>query len=299
MRRRPLEGRTVVITASRRATEQASLVSRLGGSPYVVPTVGISLTPDEGEVERFLRSIIREGVDFAVFMTGPGVQALMLMARKLLVQEALVGTLNSERTTVVARSGKPKEVLVRFGIEVDALPPRDQATAAGIVALLRERDLSRKRVAILWHGAHTYSMREELLSAGVESVLECSTYAYSHQLDSRGAGVLKDMGFSVVPPSEEAVLRLIGEIIGRERVVDAMTFTSPPAARHFFEVAAQHGMVEDLKLALNEGVCIAAVGPSTKVAVEDRGVKVHVVPQLQAMGAMITALAEYFEKRIE
>ena len=275
------------------------MVSKLGGSPYVVPTVGISLTPDEGEVERFLRSIIDEGVDYAVFMTGPGVQALMLTAKRHRMQEAFVGTINSERTTVVARSGKPKEVLARFGIEVDALPPRDQATAAGIVALLRQRDLSRKRIAILWHGAHTDSMREDLLSIGAGSVLECSTYAYSHQLDGQGADVLKAMGFNVAPPSDEGVFRLICEIVRRERVVDAMTFTSPPAARHLFEVAEEHGMEEELRLALNGGVCIAAVGPSTKKAVEDRGVKVQVVPQLQAMGAMITALAEYYERRAD
>lgn len=247
--RHPLEGRTVVITASRRATEQATVVSKLGGSPYVVPTVGISLT------------------------------------------------LNSERTTVVARRGKPKEALARFGIEVDAQPPRDQATAEGIVALLSQRELSRKKVAILWHGAHSDSVREELLTAGVESVLECSTYAYSHQLDLRGADVLKSMGFTVAPPSDDSVLRLIDEIIKRRRVIDAITFTSPPAARHLFEIAEEHGIEEELRLALNEGVCIAAVGPSTKKAVEDRGVHVHVVPQLQAMGAMLTALTEYFEKR--
>ena len=297
--RRPLEGRTVVITASRRAIEQASIVSKLGGSPYVVPTVGISLTPDEGEVERFLRAIIDEGVDIVVFMTGPGVQALMLIAERHLLLEALVRTLNSEHTTVVARSGKPKEALARFGIDVDALPPRDQATAVGIVGLLRQLGLSRKRVAIFWHGAHSDSMTEELLSAGAAIVQECSTYAYSHQLDGRGADVLKSMGFNVTPPSDEGVLRLIGEIVRRERVVDAMTFTSPPAARHLFEVAEEHGMEEELRKALNEGVCIAAVGPSTKQAVEDRGVRVHVVPQLQAMGAMITALAEHFGERID
>ncbi len=275
------------------------MVSNLGGTPYVVPTVGISLAPNEDQVERFFRTIIDGGVDCAVFMTGPGVHALMLTARRHLMQEALVETLNSERTIVVARSGKPKGALATFGIEVDALPPRDQATAAGIVALLRVRELSRKKVAILWHGAHSDSVREELLSAGAESVLECSTYAYSHELDGTGADVLKSMGFNVAPPSDDSVLRLIGEIIRRERIVDAITFTSPPAARHLFEIADEHGMEEELRLALNGGLCVAAVGPSTKQAVEDRGVHVHVVPQLQAMGAMITALAEYFEKRAD
>ena len=52
---RPLEGLTIVVTGSRRATEQSALVMNMGGSPYVVPTVGISLPSDDSEIEPLLR----------------------------------------------------------------------------------------------------------------------------------------------------------------------------------------------------------------------------------------------------
>ena len=294
---RPLEGRTIVITASRRASEQASLVSRLGGSAYVVPTVGISLAPDDGGVEKFLRSITEIGTDYVVFMTGPGVHSLLLAARKLLVEEELVRMLNSKGVKVVARSGKPKTVLARFGIKVDAMPPPGQATTEGVVSTLRRFGLSGKKVAIMWHGAHPSSTREELISAGAESVLECSTYSYSRRLDGQGADLLSSMGFSAVPPEDERLLSLIRELIAGERVVDAITFTSPPAVRHFFEAAEERGLEEELRLSLSGKVCLAAVGPSTKKALEEHGVEVDVVPGLQAMGAMMTALGEYFGRR--
>src|SRR5439155_25197581 len=133
-----------------------------------------------------------------------------------------VKMLNSKSVTVVARSGKPKGALSRFGIKIDAMPPPDHATADGVVAVLRRLGLQGKKVAIMWHGAHPSSMREELITAGVEGVLECSTYSYSHTLEEEGADLLRSMGFSAVPPEDERVLRLIRELIGEERVVDAI-----------------------------------------------------------------------------
>ncbi len=293
---RPLEGLTVVITASRRAAELASLVSNMGGSPYVVPTVGISPIPDDEEAERFLKSIIEEGADYVVFMTGPGVHTLMLSATRHRLQEKFAEILNSKRVTVVARSAKPKAVLAKLGIKVDAMPPRDQATARGVLSLLEEREIFGKKVAILWHGAHSDFVRDELVAAGAERVLECSTYVYSHKLDSEGADVLRSMGFNFSPPSKDSVVRLIREIVNGERLVHAITFTSPPAARNLFEVAEELGMEEELRIALGR-VCVVAVGPSTKEAVEEHGVYVQVMPRIPAMGAMVMALAERVGKR--
>ncbi len=283
-----------MVTGSRRANELSTLVSNLGGTPYVVPTVGISLAADDGEIAPFLGELVL-GVDYAVFMTATGVRAMMNAAERLGLKRAVIEALNSPKTTVVARSGKPRGELARLGVTVGPSPPADEATASGVLRLLEARGLKAKKVAIVWHGSVDRALRKGLLSAGAGDVRECLTYRYSKVLQSEGAEVLRAMGFRHEAPDEQAVLRLAEEIVGRERRIDAVTFTSPPAVSNLFEVAAEHGLEGRLAEALGGGkIAIVAVGPSTRRELEEgHGVKVDVMPEVSAMGAMTRALADY------
>jgi uroporphyrinogen-III synthase len=299
----PLGGLTIVVTGSRRALEQSTLVSNLGGTPYVVPTVGISIPRDDSEIEPFLRELVGAGgvADYAVFMTATGVRAMMLAADRLGMKQAVLDALNSNRTAVIARSGKPRGELARTGIKVDASPPREEATASGILRLLQAKGLAGKRVAVLWHGSKNSALREGILAAGGRDVFECLTYHYSKVLEPEGAEVLGSIGFRYEAPDERKVVQLIQEIVEKKRRIDAITFTSPPAVANLFEVAAEHGLDERLKDSLRgrEDVTIVAVGPSTKGELEEHGVRVDVMPEVSAMGAMMNALAEYVKKGLE
>ena len=296
---RPLEGLTIVVTGSRRAAEQSALVSNLGGIPYVVPTVGISIPADDSEVEPFLLKLTSgEGVDYAVFMTATGVRTMVLAAERLGLKEAVIQSLNRGGTTVVARSGKPRGELAKQGVKVDASPPREEATAKGIVDLLKKRGLRGKTVAILWHGSKSESTAKQMLAAGASEVSECLSYHYSRELESDGAEVLGSMGFNYKAPEEEAVLKLVEEVTTGGRRIDALTFTSPPAVSNLFEVAGEHGLEEKLVEVLGERrIVVAAVGSTTEGELEEHGVKADVVPGISAMGAMTNALAAYFRER--
>ena len=289
-----------MVTGSRRASEQSALVSNLGGTPYVVPTVGISIPSDDSEIEPFLRELVGDdGADYSVFMTATGVRAMMMAAERLGLRKAVLDALNSKRTTVVARSGKPRGELARTGIKVDASPPVDEATASGILKLLRARGLADKRVAILWHGSKNPALGEGVLASGGRRVFECLTYHYSTSLGPEGAEVLRSIGFRFKAPEEGMVVQLIQEIVERRRRIDAITFTSPPAVSNLFEVAAEHGLDGRLRDALKErsDIAIVAVGPSTKGELEEHGVRVDVMPAVSAMGAMMNALAAWAKAR--
>jgi uroporphyrinogen-III synthase len=293
---------TIVVTGSRRAPEQSALVTNLGGIPYVVPTVGISIPRDDTEIEPFLRELTgREGADYALFMTATGVRAMMLAAERLGLKKAVLDALNSPRTVVVARSGKPRGELARTGIKVDASPPMEEATADGILRLLRAKGLARKRVAVLWHGSRNETLKDGILESGGRDVFECLAYHYSTLLEPRGAEVLGSIGFRYKAPEEKAVVRLIHEIVERSRRIDAITFTSPPAASGLFEVAADHGLEEQLRQALKESadVVVVAVGSSTRSELHELGVRVDVTPEVSAMGAMMNALAAHVKERLE
>ena len=133
------------------------------------------------------------------------------------------------------------------------------------------------------------------MQSGGKDVLECLTYHYSTVLEPEGAEVLGSIGFRYLAPDEKAVVQLIHEIVERKRKIDAITFTSPPAAASLFEVAADNGLEDKLRRALNErtDIIVVAVGASTRSELEELGVRVDVMPKVAAMGAMMNALAEH------
>jgi len=282
-----LKGLKIAVTGSRRATELARLVSSHGGSPYVAPTVGIESSSSlNTEVERFCSVLAQRQVRFAIFMTGPGVYALLSAARGLGREKEILGALSQIR--VVARSSKPKDALSKHGIRVDLVPA--EATSDGILEMLSQHDLRGGVVVVVSHGSDSSYLGSGLTEMGAE-VIEFSAYSYSLETGSSGAQILDSMRFSPVLPHEADVVELIEEII--DGGIDAITFTSPPSAKNLFAVASGNGRLEPLRAALNSRVTVVAVGPPTREAVEAGGVAVDVVPSVYKMGPMIKAMCEY------
>lgn len=283
----------MAITSSRRAYELAHIVESFGGRPYLAPTIGIEadLQKPKEDVIRFISKVTTGNVDYAVFMTAPGVFSLFSIAKKLGLEEKLILALS--KVTVVARSLKPKMALKKFGAEVSMVP--DENTAKGISRLLLTTGVLGKKVAILWHGDYPQQLKDELYKAGAESVIEASTYRYSLSLKKEGASILKSMGYDYVAPNEKKVIRLIRDIIAGK--ISSITFTSPPSVRDLFKIAEVNHMSLALKTSLNTSVVVVAVGPSTKSALEENSVSVHVMPAIFKMGPMIKALDEYIGRK--
>ncbi len=282
-----LEGLTVAVTGSRRASELARLISNFGGVPYVAPTVGIEVGEEvDREVEALVPRIVGGEIDYAVFMTGPGVHLLMSKAKQLGLERELVEALN--RIWVVGRSQKPQKVLEGCGVRVSLVP--DDNTSEGIAAAMKGLDLRGKTVAIVWPGAPQPVLRDAL-EAGGATVFEAMAYQYSDELEARGAETLEALGFKSVRPEAERVLQLIADVV--RRMIHIITFTSPPSARNLFRMADAHGMGAELRRCLNEAVLVVAVGVPTRSAIEEHGVHVDVMPEVFKLGAMVRATVEY------
>jgi uroporphyrinogen-III synthase len=280
---------TIAITASRRASELAHIIKSFGGRPYLAPTIGIEAYLDEPkeDVLKFLDKAIAGEVDYAVFMTAPGIFSLFTIAKRLGLAEKLIHSLSE--VAIFARSLKPATALKKHGIKVSMIP--EENTARGISRLLITRGIVGKRIAILWHGDYPQHLREELYKAGAKSVIEASTYRYSINLEKEGASILKSMGYNYAVPSEKRVIRLIHDIVARK--IDSITFTSPPSVNDLIKIAQANRLSHVLKKSLNTHVVIVAVGPSTKNALEENGITVDVMPQIAKMGPMVKALDEY------
>lgn len=283
----PLDGLTVAITGSRRASELARLIISFGGIPYLAPTVGIEIHEGvDRQVEGLVRHIVGGAIDYAVFMTGPGVYRLMSTAEQLGLGREVVAILN--RIVVVARSHKPEKVLERYGVRGSVVPSDN--TSEGIAEEMAKFELKGKGVAILWYGASQPILRETLERRGAR-VFEAMAYEYSLQLEKRGAEVLQAVGFQSIPPDEGRILQLIYDL--GEGTIHIITFTSPPSARNLFRIAEDHGRAQDLRQSLNEHVLVVAVGPPTRRAIEEHGVTVDVMPEVYKLGPMVRALIEY------
>ncbi len=282
-----LRGLTVAVTGSRRATEQAELISKFGGVPYVAPTVGIEIQEDTDlQTEELVRRMVGRDFEYAVFTTGPGVYRVMSTAEKLGLESQLVDVLN--RTYIVARSPKPQKVLERYGVRVGLVASDN--TSEGIAAEMEKFDVRDKSVAIVWYGESHPIIRETLERSGAK-VYEALAYMYSLELGSRGAEVLAAVGFKSIPPEDRKILQLIDDLVNG--TIHIITFTSPPSARNLFRFAEAHGLDEDLRRSLNEDVLVVAVGPPTRRAIEEHKVSVDVMPDLYKLGPMVRATVDY------
>ena len=289
----PLNGITVAITSSRRAWELAHIIKSFGGKPYLAPTVGIDaeLHVPSHKVLEFLNRVTNEDFNYIVFMTAPGVFSLFSIARRLGIEEKLLRSLS--RSTIIARSSKPKMALEKYGAQVNLMP--DENTATGISKLLLTKGVAGKKIAVLQHGNGTHELGDALYAAGAKAVIEASAYRYSSNLKKEGASILESMGYNYLAPSRKRIIRLINDIIAGN--ISSITFTSPPSVHDLLSVAKVSDISEQLKYSLNKNVVVVAVGPSTRSALEKYHIKVDVMPQTFKMGPMIKALEEFVVRR--
>jgi uroporphyrinogen-III synthase len=171
---------------------------------------------------------------------------------------------------------------------VDLVPA--EATSDGILLALKERGVRGETIGILSHGADSSRLKVGLEEMGAE-VITFSAYSYSLETDSSGAQILDSMKFNAVMPTRSRVLELIEEIL--EGRIAAITFTSPPAARNLFAIASDNGMIDQLRNAMNSKTIVVAVGPPTRAAIEEGGVRVDVVSPIYKMGPMVKAMSDH------
>lgn len=282
-----LRGITVAITSSRRASELASIVQKLGGVPYIAPTIGITSNVTlTSECDKFIETVNHKKMHFFIFMTGVAVFKLFQNVEKSHQLDNVIEKLRD--TVVIARSNKPATELRKFGISTNFVPVMN--TLEGVFDLLRKFDVKNKNIGILWHGDFSVSFRGKLESLG-SKVFEFSSYSYSLSLEEKNAIMLKEMGYNYVAPAEDKIKELLEDIV--RGAIDAITFTSPPAVNELFEFAKRNNKIDSLKHRLNHNLLVVSVGPSTSKMLEKFQIKVDVMPSTYRMGAMVKELADF------
>jgi uroporphyrinogen-III synthase len=288
-----LHNLTVGITSSRRAAELAHIVKSFGGIPYIAPTVGlVDAGTNTIETKYILETVVSTAVDYFIFMTGPSIHYLFKIAEALGLKNALVRCICN--STVISRSHKPSAVLHAYGIQTDLMP--EDNTMKGIIDILKTKKISKKRVVVVGSACSNKSLKneKELREA---TVVELPLFRYSSLLDKTADNILKDMGYRHQKPEIGSILKLINDLIQGD--VQVITFTSPPSVLGLMHVGTIENNLPRLRNALNEGVIVVSVGPSTTETLEQNGINVDVVPKVFRIGPMISALTQYLSANMK
>jgi uroporphyrinogen-III synthase len=265
----PLAGCTVAVTAERRREELAALLERRGARVVSAPAIRVVPLADDGELVAATRAVLAAPVDLVIATTGVGFRGWLETAGAW--DLPLVEHLRSAR--VLARGPKARGAIRGAGL-VDAWAPESESSAEVLAHLLSgaEGPLEGRRIAVQLHG----DPLADVVAA----------------LRDRGAEVLTVPVYRWLPPEDpDPVRRLVGQVVAG--AVDAVTFTSAPAAASLLQIADELGQRDALVAALRDRVLAFAVGPVTAGPLTAAG-----VPTLQPERARLGALVREVVARL-
>lgn len=267
----PLRGYTVGITAERKAEELGDLLARRGARVVHAPAMHTVPLPEDGELAEATRTVVDAEVDYAVAMTGVGFRGWFTAAEHLGLDDRLRERLRSAH--IVARGAKARGAVRAAGLVEAWSSPKEES--GEVAEHLLHQGVRGRRVVVQLHGSPMEEFRETLRDAGAE-VVPIAVYRWTDPLD---------LG---------ALDRLIDAVVGGE--VDALPFTSAPAATNLLDRADRTSRGDALREALRERVLLACVGPVTARPLTAAGLPCT-MPERSRTAALARLVAEELPKR--
>lgn len=241
---KPLAGFTVGVTAARRAQELGALLERRGAAVVHAPALRIVPLADDQELLDATRGMTENVPDIVIATTAIGFRGWIEAAEGWGMGEQLVERLAA--TELLARGPKVRGAIRAAGLR-ERWSPESESMAEVLDRLLAE-GVAGKRIAIQLHGEPLPGFFDSLRAAGAE-VLGVPVYRW-------------------MPPEDIGpVDRLIDATVARN--IDALTFTSAPAATSLLRRAGERGILDSLLAVLRTAVLPACVGPVTAFPLEE------------------------------
>jgi uroporphyrinogen-III synthase len=268
----PLRGYTVAVTAARRAEELGALLDRRGARVVHAPAIRIVPLTDDAELVAATEEVLASPVDLVVATTGVGFRGWVEAAEAwdLPLREHL------QTARVLARGPKARGAIRGAGL-VDAWSPESESSAEVLEHLLSgaEGPLPGRRIAVQLHGDPLPELVAGLVRAGAE-VVKVPVYRW------------------VLPEDTTPLRRLVTAVAARG--VDAVTFTSAPAAASLLQVAGEEGVRAAVLTAFADAVLPLAVGPVTAAPLEAAGIRT-VQPERARLGALARSVVSELPAR--
>ncbi|MEU4167505.1 uroporphyrinogen-III synthase [Streptomyces sp. NPDC026665] len=262
----PLSGFTVGVTAARRADELGALLQRRGATVVHAPALRIVPLADDGELLVATKELIDNAPDVVVATTAIGFRGWVEAADGWGLGEELLARLRS--VELLARGPKVKGAVRAQGLTEEWSPSSE--SMAEVLDRLLEEGVDGRRIAVQLHGEPLPGFVESLRAAGAEVVL-VPVYRW-------------------MPPEDIGpVDRLLDAALTRG--LDALTFTSAPAAASLLSRAEERGVHAELLAALHHDVLPACVGPVTALPLQALGIDT-VQPERFRLGPLVQLLCQ-------
>jgi uroporphyrinogen-III synthase len=265
-----LKGRTIAVTRPREQAEEAGkIIEEKGGKPYLIPTIEVKGQRDLSATKGFLDALMRNEVDYVIFMSINGARHLLNAVERLGLKNQLSKHLKD--TVTVAVGPKTADELKNHGIRVDLIP--ENYTSEGIIQTLQQRHVYDKSIYIPRTSEAPPELAEKLRNMG-NTVREIHVYRSQLPRD---------------PRLSETFLRDLAN--GK---IDAIIFSSSLGVKNFVQMLKQHVSQENLRELIHEKSTIVAIGPTTAKTLTEIGFRVDVMPDKHVFEEALNALARHW-----
>ncbi|MET3803540.1 uroporphyrinogen-III synthase [Nakamurella sp. UYEF19] len=261
----PLAGFSVGITAARRREEFGAALERRGATVLYGPAIQIVQVEDNEALREVTLECLRHPPDVVVATTGIGFRGWIDAADGWGHGEDLLACLSI--AVLLARGPKARGAMRAAGLSGEWSPASESSTE--VLERLLEMNLQGRRVAIQQHGEPLPDVVQALEAAGA-TVVQVQVYRWR-------------------PPVDPVPLEKLCQAVV-DRTLDAVTFTSAPAAASYLQAAERLGIARALIDAHCRDVMVLAVGPVTASPLDRVGIPV-VQPDRARLGSLVREVA--------
>ena len=266
-----LGGFRIGVTSDRRSADLIAALERRGAQ--VVHAPALTIMPNDRDDSLIIETqrLIAARPEVVLVTTGYGMRRWFEVADAAGLGAELTAVL--EAAQIFARGPKAHGAVRAAGL-LDAQTSELHTTASLLDAVV-EAGLSGRRVAFQLHG-YTDEVALARLAEISDSVTTLAPYRW------------------VRPKPPDRLSRLIKAACQRQ--LEALTFTSAPAAAATLEAAERLGMRREFVQALSDYVASAAVGPLTAEPLREAGID-PVIPDRHRLGALVRLVTEELARR--
>jgi uroporphyrinogen-III synthase len=259
----PLKNKTIVMTrALETSRESAEIFIQLGADVITFPTLDIVPPDSWNQFDDFI--VNKNQVDFIIFTSAHSVK---MFSKRL---EELNESINYSTVKVVAVGNKTSAVCEKYGIPINIIPKN--FSSEGVIFELLKFKLNKKIIFI----PRSAIGKEELPGS----------------LEELGAIINSVPVYNVAVPSAESIAPYIDKL--KKSRPDLYIFTSPSTFENFLQILK----IKDLARYFS-GALIAAIGPTTRTAIEIRKLKVNIIPDEYTIEGLAKAIVNYYKKNAE
>ncbi|MCA2005147.1 MAG: uroporphyrinogen-III synthase [Ignavibacterium sp.] len=258
---RPLKNKTIVLTRTvEQSAESASVFIELGAKVIVFPTLEIVPPSSWKSFDEVILN--KNRIDFLIFTSA---HTVTMFAHRL---KELNKNFNYSKTKVIAIGSKTSQICEQYKIPVNIIP--EKFSGEGVVEALSKFNLKDKVVFI----PRSAIGRAELPKG----------------LEELGAIIKSVPVYNVSLPGKKVIEESLKQL--KFSKPDVFVFTSPSTFENFLTI-----MGIDNPALFFRGVDVAAIGPTTKSAIESKRVKVSIMPSEFTIKGLAQKMIEYYRSK--